>query len=71
MYSKQITMALTIKNFDDVITDSDGHQWSQICKSCTTNNELIGINLDDVAGSPICGVEGCSNDSDFYVDFVK
>jgi len=24
-------MALTIKDFDDITTDEDGHQWSQLC----------------------------------------
>jgi len=59
--------------FDDVVTDSDGLQWSQICGDCIKEHEPEDINLANIAkeGSGICGVKGCSNDNDsvVYIDF--
>lgn len=56
--------------FDDVTLKSnegDNH-WSQICKTCVEKHNIPEEKLDDV-GSGICGVEGCSNESDHYIDF--
>ncbi|GHU42322.1 hypothetical protein FACS1894111_06070 [Clostridia bacterium] len=62
--------------FDD-FTKNENHiennvdeYWTQICKSCTKKHEIEEKLLDE-AGSGICGVEGCENESDYYLDFPK
>lgn len=56
--------------FDDITEDSTGHLWSQVCKSCVQTHNFSENLLDD-AGSGICGVIGCSNESDYYIDFEE
>lgn len=56
-----------IKMFDDV-SDSEYGKWSQICPSCVKKLRIKERSLDN-AGQGICGVEGCSNESDYYIDF--
>ncbi len=58
--------------FDD-ITDYDGGVtlWSQICNSCTEKHNIDHKYLDEDAGHGICGVEGCENESDHYIDFPE
>ncbi len=53
--------------FDDVTMD-DGHKWSQICKSCSEKVSVSNKMISD-PGSGICGVEGCGNEADYYIDF--
>lgn len=57
--------------FDDV-TKNDGAEWSQICNSCLDKHTK---NIDTAyvsdCGSGICGVLGCSNESDCYIDFKE
>jgi len=44
--------------------------WSQICTDCVKNNkEIIKTILLDDCGQGICGVEGCTNEADYYIDF--
>lgn len=60
-------MTNLINKFDDVTT-SEG-TWSQVCKSCVDHLEIQESMLDD-AGSGICGVEGCDQESNYYIDFA-
>lgn len=53
--------------FDDFVNSNEG-VWSQICDSCVKKYDLHECQLDQF-GSGICGVQGCSNDSDHYIDF--
>jgi len=64
-------MALTIKDFDDITTDEDGHQWSQLCcgHAEQVDEEETMANNVDVGGSGICGVKGCAVESEYYIDF--
>ena len=58
---------LTIKDFDDVVTDTDGHKWSQVCVG---HAEQMTSECDiQPYGSGICGVEGCDVESEHYIDF--
>ena len=55
--------------FDDFVIDEDGqHVWSQVCPSCAKKFNF-SENILDNAGSGICGVDGCNNESDYYIDF--
>lgn len=54
--------------FDDITKDGNGQEWSQICSKCVTKKGIKESTLDD-AGSGICGIKGCSNESDYYIDF--
>lgn len=71
---KQVPLVIAkngkIVTFDDVAEDDNGHQWACICKECV---EKYGIpeKLLDEAGQRICGVEGCENEADFYIDFPE
>ncbi|PGK51884.1 hypothetical protein CN918_29270 [Priestia megaterium] len=55
-----------IELFDDVITNEG--TWSQICKAHAVELKIDNSMLDE-AGSGICGVRGCSKESNYYVDF--
>ena len=52
--------------FDDVVADRDG-EWSQICSQCASSIHLP--KSGSVGGVCICGVAGCNNEADYYVDF--
>ena len=51
----------------------DCYYWSQICASCVRlydiYSEVEEIEKNNNSNSRICGVEGCSNEADFYIDF--
>ena len=57
---------MKVVKFDDAVKDENGI-WSQICSSCAKKYYPRSLNLDD-AGSGICGVQGCENQADFYID---
>ena len=64
---KEFVDVLTIKDFDDVVTDEDGHKWSQVCVG---HAEQMTSECDvQPYGSGICGVEGCDVESEHYIDF--
>lgn len=54
--------------FDD-FTDGEYNLWSQVCESCRHKHNFPDEMLDEVGGG-ICGVEGCNNEADYYIDFV-
>lgn len=54
--------------FDDITTGDEYNDWSQICNKCKVKLE-IDDSLLDKNGSGICGVIGCNEESDYYVDF--
>jgi hypothetical protein len=56
--------------FDDVSEkiDSELNDWSQICQPCVTKYSVHIRHLDE-AGQGTCGVEGCENEADYYIDF--
>ena len=60
-------------HFDDFVSKEDvsGDEvgWSQICQDCIDKYELDPRALSSLAGEAICGVEGCENEADYYVDF--
>lgn len=55
--------------FDDFVIEDEGN-WSQICEKCFsiyfTNHEVTEIPIANL----ICGVEGCQNEADYYLDFI-
>ena len=55
--------------FDDYAIFEDRHYWSQICQSCVNKLDISANMLDKDAGHGICGVKGCSNESNHYIDF--
>lgn len=56
--------------FDDVTDADEGLKlWSQICQSCVDKHNIDSKCLDEGTGHGICGVEGCDNESDHYIDF--
>lgn len=58
--------------FDDFTDDRDDFRvpkyWSQMCEGCY---KKYGYKIPNCSGdgSGICGVEGCENEADYYVDF--
>lgn len=51
--------------FDDIVLDEFG-VWTQLCKKHIPTHSKYGIYLDDI-GSGICGVIGCEEESDNYL----
>lgn len=64
---------LTKEDFDDIVTDEDKHQWSQVC--CGHAEQLQEEEGESykggltAGGSGICGVKGCDVESEYYLDF--
>jgi uncharacterized protein YjbK len=56
--------------FDDAERkyDENSNDWSQICKHCAEQHNIDHDKLDEF-GSGICGVAGCHNEADYYIDF--
>ena len=55
-------------------TDNSEKPWAAICPGCRAKyvKELEEASVSRCpAASEICGVEGCNNEVDFYVDFKK
>lgn len=61
--------------FDDYVDTSDefGTCWSQIYPRCIKRykSALNGRLSDGGSGYAICGVEGCCNTAETYVDFKR
>ena len=62
--------------FDDFhkSTDNSEKPWAAICSGCRAKyvKELEEASVSRCpACSEICGVEGCNNEVDFYVEFQK
>jgi len=56
--------------FDDFTQNDDCYWWSQMCSTCVDRIGKDALeNLLDDCGSGICGVVGCNNESDYYIDF--
>lgn len=55
--------------FDDY-TDDEDNVWSQICNDCKQQLDFDYAKLSD-GGSGICGVKGCNNEADYYIDFKE
>ena len=58
-----------VVRFDDFVTNEDGSCWAHICKSCAEKYGISEMILDDGCGGGTCGVQGCENEADFYIDF--
>ena len=67
--------SLTRLVFDDYELDDDiegnAIAWTEMCPAC--KHKYLGIlgqnRFDDGSAQGICGVEGCQNEADSYVDF--
>ena len=53
--------------FDDFTEDEEGFVWSQLCKTCNERHTFDDNMVTD-GGQGICGIKGCENESDYYVD---
>ena len=66
-----VKLGITIDDFDDVVTDTDGRKWSQLC--CGHAEQMTEEGISDgvitSGGSGICGVSGCDVESGHYIDF--
>lgn len=62
----------TYKNvvFDDFVIERNGNAWSEICSECKTKHHLEKDKIsDNAAADIICGVQGCNNKAEYYIDF--
>lgn len=56
--------------FDDYVKRYDDNNcWSQICDKCAKKYKVNERYLDVDGGGGICGVKGCENEADHYIDF--
>lgn len=55
--------------FDDFVMNEDGSSWAYMCKECAKRYKISESLLDNNCGGGICGVHGCENEADFYIDF--
>ena len=56
--------------FDDFVQDEESGGWACMCKNCVNKYKITESLLDD-AGQGICGVQGCDNEADYYIDFPE
>lgn len=56
--------------FDDIETE-EGCSQSQVCCDCVSKHNINKSILDPTASNPICGIKGCENEADYYIDFPK
>jgi hypothetical protein len=59
--------------FDDFTSAKDSSSelpYSQICKKCVSKFAGISNCISDSPSTSICGVRGCDNESDYYIDFI-
>jgi hypothetical protein len=55
--------------FDDFVIEDEAN-WSQICDKCFTKRFINHhVSIIPIANL-ICGVEGCQNEADYYLDFI-
>jgi len=54
---------------DEKLKPNTIHHWSGICETCLKDHP-IEENLLDNGGSGICDIKGCSDEADYYVDFI-
>jgi hypothetical protein len=58
--------------FDDFVSKEDAmlNSYSQICDHCVSKHNVPVNLLDPIPVSDMtCGVEGCNNEADYYIDF--
>lgn len=56
--------------FDDFVIEENGNAWSEICPECKKKYHLENDRISNNASDEmICGVEGCNNFAEFYIDF--
>jgi hypothetical protein len=55
--------------FDDVVKDEHGI-WSQICIHCQKKYFSKHKKHETPVSNLTCGIEQCSNEADFYIDFI-
>ena len=53
--------------FDDIVIDKLG-SWTQVCDKCIKNH-LLEVWDEIPSDGFICGVKGCSNIANYYLDF--
>ena len=67
--------SLVIENkavcFDDFVENEDGSRWAYICKDCVKKYGISKMFLDNDCSGGICGVKGCENEADYYIDFPE
>jgi hypothetical protein len=61
-------MEYSLVIFDDFIIEDEGN-WSQICDKCFLKH-FSSHSVTNIPNSLICGVEGCQNEADYYLDFI-
>ena len=55
--------------FDDYVVENNG-VWTQICTTCAEKHHIATARLSGGASNEsICGVAGCENEANFYLDF--
>ena len=56
--------------FDDFEIHHGDEAYTQVCSHCSTRFIEGAAKLSECAGEPICGVEGCDNIAEYYLDFT-
>jgi hypothetical protein len=70
--NKTIRKVGTVLFYD--VTVGEDSTWSQMCDSCWKKHHesLAGRAVVEIgSGHGICGIEGCNNEADHYIDFLN
>jgi len=54
--------------FDDFVKE-DEKVWSQVCNKCIKKYYWRKESLSKTTNTCICGVKGCNNNADYYINF--
>lgn len=60
--------------FDDyrIDPDPDRANWAYVCKHCVKKHYLDPNKLDNAVPAHVtCGIQGCNNEADYYLDLPK
>jgi len=64
-------MNKTQVRFDDLVFDKIvNHYWAPVCCECIEKHAMYHDEIAPAQGT-ICGVEGCNNEADYYIDFPQ
>jgi len=55
-------------SFDDFVKE-DNRVWSQVCNKCIEKYYWEKESLSETANTCTCGVKGCNNNADYYINF--
>lgn len=55
--------------FNDIVLEETS-TWTQVCEKCAENHSELG-HLEEIPINLTCGVSGCNNEAQYYLNIYK